>query len=70
MVWGGPEEQEAECAAGNPNMKNWHDMALKIVEDTMQEGLNWKHGPIQSAQVRRGVAPTHWPLNTINIAAR
>ena len=43
MVWGGPEEQEAERAAGNPNMKNWHDVALKIVKDMMQ--AFWKDRP-------------------------
>ena len=43
MVWGGPEEQEAEHAAGNPNAKNWHDVALKIVKDTMQ--AFWKERP-------------------------
>jgi hypothetical protein len=29
----GTEEQAAEHAAGNKNAKNWHDEALKIVED-------------------------------------
>ncbi|KIM56440.1 hypothetical protein SCLCIDRAFT_132569 [Scleroderma citrinum Foug A] len=43
MAWGGPEEREAERAAGNLNVKNWHDMALKIVEDTMQ--AFWKERP-------------------------
>ena len=43
MAWGGPEEQEAERAAGNLNAKNWHDMALKIIEDTMQ--AFWKERP-------------------------
>ncbi|KAG2065559.1 hypothetical protein BDR04DRAFT_963054, partial [Suillus decipiens] len=37
MAWGGPEEQEAECAAGNLNAVDWHDEALKIVEKTMQD---------------------------------
>ena len=36
MAWGGQEEQEAEIAAGNPNAKNWHDEALKVVEETMR----------------------------------
>jgi len=34
-AWGGAEEQAAEHAAGNKNAKNWHDEALKIVEDVI-----------------------------------
>ncbi|KAG1719713.1 hypothetical protein EDB19DRAFT_1647826, partial [Suillus lakei] len=37
MAWGGPEEQAKERDAGNPNAKNWHDKALKVVETTMEE---------------------------------
>ncbi|KAG2143677.1 hypothetical protein DEU56DRAFT_733023, partial [Suillus clintonianus] len=37
MAWGGPEEQAKEQAAGNPNTKNWHDEALKVVKTTMEE---------------------------------
>ena len=33
MAWGGPEEQ----ASGNPDAKDWHDEALKIVEQTMED---------------------------------
>ena len=40
MALGGPEEQEAERVAGNPNAKNWHDEALKVVEETMHD--YWK----------------------------
>jgi len=40
MAWDGADEQEAEYAAGNHNAKNWHDEALKIIENTMQE--YWK----------------------------
>ncbi|KAG2354330.1 hypothetical protein BDR07DRAFT_1192107, partial [Suillus spraguei] len=36
MPWGGPEEQECECVAGNLNAKDWHDEALKVVETTME----------------------------------
>ena len=32
LAWGGPEEQAAEIAAGNPNAKDWQDEALQIVE--------------------------------------
>jgi len=32
LAWGGPEEQAAEIAAGNPNVKDWQDKALQIVE--------------------------------------
>ncbi|KAG1872985.1 hypothetical protein DFJ58DRAFT_651917 [Suillus subalutaceus] len=37
MQWGGPEEQENEYAAGNPNTVDWHDEALKAVENIMEE---------------------------------
>ncbi|KAG1724576.1 uncharacterized protein EDB91DRAFT_1062760 [Suillus paluster] len=37
MQWGGPEEQASEYAAGNPNTVDWHDEALKVVENTMKE---------------------------------
>ena len=36
MAWGGPKEQEAECANGNPNAKDWHDKVHKLVEKTME----------------------------------
>jgi len=32
-AWGGAEEQVEECVAGHLNAKNWHDEALKVVED-------------------------------------
>src|SRR6266481_4455941 len=32
LVWGGPEEQEAECHAGNPYAKDRQDEAQKILE--------------------------------------
>ena len=32
LAWGGAEEQEAECKAGNPDAKNWQDEAHKILE--------------------------------------
>ena len=37
MAWGGAEEQKLEREAGNPNAKDWHDEATKIVEKTMME---------------------------------
>ena len=37
MVWGGAEEQKLELEASNPNAKDWHDKATKIVEKTMME---------------------------------
>lgn len=37
MQWGGPEEQASEYAAGNSNAVDWHDEALKVVENTMEE---------------------------------
>jgi len=35
LSWGGEEEQAAEIAAGNPEVKNWQDEAKKIVEKTV-----------------------------------
>ena len=35
-AWGGAEEQAAERVAGNKYAKNWHDEALKVVEDTVR----------------------------------
>ena len=37
MAWGSAEEQKLECEAGNPNAKDWHDEAMKIIEETMTE---------------------------------
>ena len=37
MTWGGAEEQKLEHEAGNPNAKDWHDEATKIIEKTMME---------------------------------
>ena len=37
MAWGGADEQKMEREAGNPNAKDWHDEATKIVEKTMAE---------------------------------
>jgi len=37
MAWGGLEEQAAEKASRNRNVKDWHDEALKVVERTMEE---------------------------------
>jgi hypothetical protein len=34
-AWGGPEEQAAEIAAGNPDAKDWQDKARQIVEKTV-----------------------------------
>jgi len=32
MAWGGPEEQQKELEAGNPNAKDWQDKAVQLVE--------------------------------------
>ena len=42
MAWGGPDEQVQEIAAGNPNAKNWHDEAFKVVEGMAQD--YWQEG--------------------------
>jgi hypothetical protein len=36
LAWGGPDEQAAEIAAGNPYAKDWQDEAKKIVEMTVR----------------------------------
>ncbi|KAG1906584.1 uncharacterized protein F5891DRAFT_941921, partial [Suillus fuscotomentosus] len=56
MTWGGHEEQEHECTAGNLNAKDWHDEALKVVETTMED--YWKTCP----------STTH-PLVTASVAS-
>ncbi len=38
-AWGGAAEQAEERAAGNKKAKNWHDEALKVVEDTVCPGI-------------------------------
>ena len=35
LAWGGPVEQAAEIAAGNPDAKNWQADAKKVVEKTV-----------------------------------
>ena len=35
LAWGGPVEQAAEIAAGNPDTKNWQADAKKLVEKTV-----------------------------------
>ena len=37
MAWGGLAEQQRDREAGNPDAKDWHDEALKIVEKTMEK---------------------------------
>ncbi|KIK91632.1 hypothetical protein PAXRUDRAFT_149084 [Paxillus rubicundulus Ve08.2h10] len=54
MAWGGPEEQEKEIAGGNPNVKNWYDEALKMVENTVQE--YWKDGEASNGDRTTNVA--------------
>jgi hypothetical protein len=38
-AWDGPEEQAAEIAAGNPDAKDWQDVARQIVEKTVSHFL-------------------------------
>ncbi len=40
LAWGGPEEQAAEIAGGNPDAKDWQDEARQIVEKTVGSPLN------------------------------
>jgi hAT family protein len=35
LAWGGPVEQAAEIAAGNPHAKSWQGDARKTVEKTV-----------------------------------
>lgn len=37
MAWGGAEHQLQEIEAGNRHAKNWHDEALQVIEDAMQD---------------------------------
>jgi len=46
IAWGGAEEQEQQQAAGDPNAKNWHDKALKIIENAMRD--YWKEAQEES----------------------
>ena len=51
MAWGGAKEQEEERAAGNPNAKNWHNEALKILEQTAKDYWELSRGsdPLHNA---------------------
>ncbi len=40
MAWGGAKEEKRECKAGNLDAKDWHDEALQIVQQTMEEYRN------------------------------
>ena len=46
MAWGGAEEQEQQQAAGDPNAKNWHNKALKMIENAMHD--YWKEAQEES----------------------
>ena len=37
--WGGATEQAAEITAGNPDVKNWQDEAMKHLEDMVRSNL-------------------------------
>jgi hypothetical protein len=39
MAWGGEAEQKAEILNGNPNAKNWHEEAQKVVEEAVSKYL-------------------------------
>jgi hypothetical protein len=39
VLWGGPEEQAAEIAEGNPYAKDWQDEAKQIVERTVSHSF-------------------------------
>ncbi|KZS86554.1 hypothetical protein SISNIDRAFT_420757, partial [Sistotremastrum niveocremeum HHB9708] len=34
--WGGPEDQAKEIAEGNPDAKDWHEVAVKILESAVR----------------------------------
>lgn len=40
MAQGGAEEEKIECEAGNLDTKDWHDIALQVVQQTMEEYWN------------------------------
>ena len=40
MAWNSPEEQWKEWAAGNSYAKDWHNEALKAIENTVENYWN------------------------------
>lgn len=44
LAWGGPEEQAAEIAAGNPDAKDWQDEAKNIVKKTASHFILFTQG--------------------------
>lgn len=65
MAWGGPEEQRQEQRAGNPNAKDWHDEALKILEHTMEDYWNDSEEPSNQRGSARSATATS-PQSTAN----
>lgn len=51
-AWGGAKEQEQEILAGNPDAKNWHDEARKILEDTVRNSPSFIQLVITYLQMR------------------
>jgi hypothetical protein len=66
------EEQEWECAAGNPNAKDWHDEALMIMERTMEDYWKTRDSPTTthlSASITPGTAAVVVPGGSHSDAA-
>lgn len=58
LAWGGPEEQAAEIAAGNPNAKDWQDEAKKIVEKTVSYSPVFMYNCDSSQNICRWLSTT------------
>ncbi|KIK94159.1 hypothetical protein PAXRUDRAFT_143470 [Paxillus rubicundulus Ve08.2h10] len=63
MAWGGPEEQQKEQAASNPNAKDWHAEALKTLKQTMEEC--WNDWPVTDEQSKQPTSTTENNKNDI-----
>jgi len=41
LSWRGAEEKEVEIAAGNLDVKDWHDKANKLIENTVRSAISF-----------------------------
>jgi len=42
LSWGGAEEKEVEIAAGNLDVKDWHDEANKLIKNTVRSAIPFR----------------------------
>ncbi|KAF8883509.1 hypothetical protein BD779DRAFT_1472420 [Infundibulicybe gibba] len=66
LAWGGPDEQEAERKAGNPDTKDWQDEARKVLETTVEE--YWKNRPMtpSTTSMPSTLPPESTPESTLS----